>query len=141
METVPYITRDSLKQLATLVKDRSIEVAVVGISGGTVLLALYGSALVSNAVILAVTTTAGLMFLASKLPKKAQKALVKHSFVTDVTAAVGTYYILGKTVTSLLAAGLVGCMCSMIIWAARPFLLEGEEEGDRPELVLELEII
>ncbi len=109
-------------------------IAVIGAGGSTVLLAIYGSAIVSNAAILALTTTAGLSFIARKLPKRVQRTLVRHSFMTDASAATATYFVLGKTVTSLLAAGIVGCLTSAIIWAARPYVLDEDEE----EFVIEV---
>jgi len=97
---------------------------IAGIGSGTVLLLIFGSALVSNAVILAVATTAGLLFITSKLPHRIKQFLVKHSLITDMSAATATYLILGKNVTSLLAAGFVGCLTSTTLWGLKPLLLK-----------------
>lgn len=99
-----------------------------------VLLFAYGSALVANAILLAVLTTAGFVITAAKLPRAIMRWLVEHDLIADVVAAIGTYLLLGQTVTSLLAAAIVGIMTDILLWTAKPFILKEDREA-----VLEIE--
>lgn len=106
----------SKQAVMNILHDSTAEVVILASGAGLLALAVWGHPLVANAVILAVTTTAGLIFILKKLPTKIKTTLIKLGFFSDVMAAVGTYYILGQSVTSLLAAGFVGIMVSMLIW-------------------------
>lgn len=97
---------------------------------------LYGSAVISNALMYAGITTASGVYVFSKLPQSVKEVIIKNGFFADVLAAGATFMILGKTLTSLLAATLVGCITSFLVWAAKPFILNNENE-----LVVELEIV
>jgi len=115
---------DSYKRLKKSFSDHNLSIGVIAVSGGIITLGVFGSALVANAVILAITSTTGFVFLASKLPRSVQKTLVRYGLLTDILAATATYILFGSTVTALLAASLVGIMTSVIIWTATPYLLE-----------------
>lgn len=114
------------KRFVNAMHEHGIEVAITGVTATGVVLLLWGSALVVNATILAVTTTVGFVLLASKLPRPIQKTLVKYGFITDFVAAYGTYCILGGTATALLAASMVGIFTSLLIWALKPLILEDD---------------
>jgi hypothetical protein len=128
--------QENVKKIRETLKEYGVEVAVTSVGAGVVLMGLYGSALVANALILAVTTTTGIILIAYKLPRSMQKALVKHGLLTDMTAALGTYYILGASVTSLMAAAFVGVFTSMILWVAKPVF---EEEAEKQSVLVSIE--
>ena len=115
-----------IKKIKEYIEKHGIEVLTVSTSATLILMAFYGSAIAANAAILAVVTTAGILFFAIKLPAHIQKFLVKHELITDTAAGVLTYWMLGKTVTSLLASGLVGITTSIIIWTVKPLFQDQE---------------
>jgi hypothetical protein len=128
--------QEKIRKVRDTLKEYGVEVAVTSVGAGVVLMGLYGSALVANALILAVTTTTGIILIAYKLPRAMQKALVKHGLFTDMAAAVGTYYVLGASVTSLMAAAFVGVFTSVILWVAKPVF---EEEAEKQSVLVSIE--
>ena|SRR3990167_2652593 len=115
-----------IKKIKEYIEKHGIEVLTVSTSATLILMVFYGSAIAANAAILAVVTTAGILFFAIKLPTHIQKFLVKHALITDTAAGILTYWMLGKTVTSLLAAGLVGITTSVLIWTVKPLFFQEE---------------
>jgi hypothetical protein len=126
-----------VKQLRKVLRKYGAEISFSAAGTGLILLTLYGSVIVANAALLAVVTTTGILLVSLKLPKQIQKALVKHGLWTDAAAAIGTYTLLGKSVTSLLAAGFVGCMVSALIWVVKPYVVD-EEDDDCVQISIEI---
>lgn len=74
--------------------------------------------MVSNAVSLAVLTTAGAVVIYNKLPRKVRRFLKKYSLLTDVFAMLAVYSVMGSTVTALFASALCGLMISVMLHIA-----------------------
>ena len=89
-------------------------------------LALMGPAVVVIAGILAIFTLIAIATLFIKIPTYVRRIMVKHDLATDAALTVGTYVILGGTLTALIAAGMVGALISSIL-----MIIKGvaEEEG------------
>ena len=64
---------------------------------------------------LAVLTSTGFYMIYNKLPGWARRWMVKHSLLTDVTACVLTYILMGGTLTALFAAAFVGIIISIML--------------------------
>lgn len=119
-----------------LLKDNATKIMVVGSIGGTIIIILYGSAILANAVVLAAITVTSGAFLFSKLPQEAKKWLLRHGVFADIIAAGITYVMLGKTITALLAAGIVGGLTSLLLWMAKPLVL-----NEKKDIVIEFELV
>lgn len=72
-----------------------------------------------NAVALAILTTTGWVMLYCKLPKGVKKFLLKHHLLTDAGCLLLTYYVLGGTLTALIASAICDIMISALIHMAR----------------------
>lgn len=116
---MPGFKKISKEEVRRILDDNKADIAVVTLITGCTVMGIWGSPLVSNAIILAVATTTGLVFLIKKLPGRIQAFLVRMGFFSDVIAAVLTYWMLGKTLTAMLAAAFVGIFISVGIHYAR----------------------
>lgn len=114
----------------TLVR-RGKEIVLFGTFAGTAILFTMGSTLVANAVVLGSVTTIGGILLYLRLPSWLKRLIMRFSVVADVGAAILTYFVFGETATALLAAGIVGCMTSAILW----FASQLPQDGCQPILV------
>lgn len=74
--------------------------------------------MISNAVALAILTTAGLVVVYKKLPRKVRKLVEKYSLFVDVLALIGIYLMLGQTLTALMAGALAGLFISVLLHIA-----------------------
>jgi hypothetical protein len=71
--------------------------------------------MLSDALVLAILSTIGLIMLYKKLPRKIRKFLEKHAVFTDFLTFILTYITLGSTLTALTAGAMVAIMTSCII--------------------------
>lgn len=101
------IDTDGLK--ATLTKHRRKIIVTITL-GSIVLFLVFGSAMLVNAVILGSLTTLGLMLTYIKMPAKFKEFVERHKLLVDIAAAIMTYLTFGSTVTSLIAAAIVGLL-------------------------------
>lgn len=74
--------------------------------------------MISNAVALALLTTAGFWCIWRKLPRKVRRFIIKHNLAADVVALLLTYMLLGGTLTALTAGALVGLLTSALLYVA-----------------------
>ena len=74
--------------------------------------------ILSNAIALALLTTAGCIVVYRKLPRKVRRIIEKYSLVTDLVCLITVYYILGGTLTALVAGALVGLFVSVLLHVA-----------------------
>ena len=74
--------------------------------------------MLSNAFALALVTTGGCYAIYSKLPRKVRRFIQKYGLLADMTALVGTYMLLGGTLTALMAGALVGLFTSALLHIA-----------------------
>ena len=74
--------------------------------------------MLSTAVALSTLTTAGVFIIYSKLPKRIRRLIEKHSLLSDLVALVGVYFLLGGTLTALLAASMTGLIVSAMLHIA-----------------------
>lgn len=71
--------------------------------------------MIIEALVLATITGVGGYYLYRKLPKVIQRFLLRHPLLTDLTAAIITYSLLGQTILALLAAGFIGLVVSILL--------------------------
>ena len=71
--------------------------------------------MLSDAMVLAILSTIGLLMLFKKLPRKIRKFLEKHAVFTDFLTFILTYLTLGSTLTALTAGCMVAIFTSMLI--------------------------
>jgi hypothetical protein len=64
---------------------------------------------------LAAITGLGFYFLFVKLPKRVQKFLLRHPLLTDAVACVGTWMILGGSLTAIFAAAWMALITSVML--------------------------
>lgn len=74
--------------------------------------------MLSTAIALAVVTTGSVFIIYDKLPKRVKKFIVKHSLMSDILAFIAVYFILGGTLTALLAAAIMGVFISIMLHVA-----------------------
>lgn len=74
--------------------------------------------MLSTAVALATLTTAGLLIIYGKLPRRIRKFIEKHNLLTDILCLIGVYFILGGTLTALFAASICGLIVSILLHVA-----------------------
>jgi len=74
--------------------------------------------MLGTAVSLALLTTTSFYIVYSKLPRKIRRFLEKYHLATDVAALVGTYLLLGQTLTALIAGALVCLLTSALLHIA-----------------------
>lgn len=74
--------------------------------------------MLSNALALAIATTAGAYMIYSKLPRKVRRFVQKYALMTDLTTLVAVYLLLGGTLTALMAGALCGLFVSMLLHIA-----------------------
>lgn len=74
--------------------------------------------MLSNAVALALLTTAGFIVIYKKLPRKVRRFIEKYSLATDLFALILVYMLLGGTLTALVAGALCGLMISILLYVA-----------------------
>jgi hypothetical protein len=72
--------------------------------------------MLTNAITLAVLSTAGMWVIYKKLPRKIRRWIKNHGLLADISALLLTYTIFGGTVTALIAAALAGLMTSVLIY-------------------------
>jgi len=75
--------------------------------------------MLSNAIALAALTCAGFYMIYNKLPPRMKAVFVKYDLLTDVSALMLTYVLLGGTVTALIASALVSIVVSMLLHIAK----------------------
>lgn len=75
--------------------------------------------MLSNAVALAALTCAGFYMIYNKLPPRMKAVFVKYDLLTDVSALMLTYVLLGGTLTALIASALVSIVVSMLLHVAK----------------------
>ncbi len=71
--------------------------------------------MLSDALVLAILSTIGLMMLFAKLPRKIRKFLENHGIFTDFLTFILTYISLGSTLTALTAGAMVAIFTSIVI--------------------------
>jgi len=71
--------------------------------------------MLSSALSLAILTTVGCLVVYSKLPRKVRRFMEKHSLLTDLIALFAVYYLLGGTLTALMAGALCGLFVSILL--------------------------
>lgn len=71
--------------------------------------------MLSDALVLAILSTIGLIMLYAKLPRKVRRFLEKHAVLTDFVTFILTYLSLGSTLTALTAGAMVAIFTSCII--------------------------
>ncbi len=74
--------------------------------------------MISNAVALAILTTIGCVIVFKKLPRRIRRIITKYSLLTDLLTLIGTYLILGGTLTALFAAAICGIFVSGLLYIA-----------------------
>ena len=74
--------------------------------------------MISNAIALAILTTAGCIIVYQKLPRKVRKMIEKYSLMTDLIALIAVYYLLGGTLTALMAGAMCGLFVSVLLHIA-----------------------
>jgi len=74
--------------------------------------------MLSNALALALLTTAGMMVVYKKLPRKVRRLIEKFSLVADILALLGVYWMFGSTLTALVAGALAGLFTSALLHIA-----------------------
>ncbi len=74
--------------------------------------------MLDNAITLAVLTTAGFWAIYKKMPPNIRSWVTKHSIIMDILAMLITYWVLGGTVTALIAGALVNIFISVMLHVA-----------------------
>lgn len=74
--------------------------------------------MLSNALALAVITTAGCVIVYQKLPRKVRRFLEKYSLMTDLATLIAVYALLGGTLTALAAGAFCGLFVSIMLHIA-----------------------
>lgn len=72
--------------------------------------------MLSNSIALACLVTAGITLLYQKLPRKVRRVILKFGLLSDLIAFVATFYLLGGTITAMIAGSLVGIFVSVFIY-------------------------
>lgn len=116
---------DEVESWKLTILRRGREIVLFGAVAGTVVLFTLGSTMITNAVVLGSVTTIGGVLLYIRFPAWLRRLIMKWSVVVDVGAAILTYFVFGETATALLAAGLVGCLTSAILWFATQLPCDG----------------
>lgn len=71
--------------------------------------------MIVDALVLSGVTFAGAALIYEQLPLKAKLFLMEHKLLTRVICAVGTYTLLGGSVTALFAAGFLDLMVGVTL--------------------------
>lgn len=74
--------------------------------------------MLSNALALAILTTAGCIIVYQKLPRKVRRLIEKYSLMTDLVALIAVYMLLGGTLTALVAGAMCGLFVSILLHVA-----------------------
>ena len=74
--------------------------------------------MLSNAFSLAIATTAGFWIVYKKLPNKVKAQIIRFGLIADLVALIGTYLLLGGTLTALMSGALVGLFTSVLLHVA-----------------------
>ena len=74
--------------------------------------------MISNAFALAILTTAGLVVVYKKLPRKIRRFIEKYHLLADLLALIGVYLLMGQTLTALMAGALAGLFTSVLLHIA-----------------------
>src|SRR5690348_707599 len=74
--------------------------------------------MMSTAVALAAMVSASMYFCYQKLPRNVRKFILKHSLFVDFLAMVVTFFLLGGTLTALIAGAIVDLMVSLMLHIA-----------------------
>lgn len=88
--------------------------AILAFVIGSLILMIYGTALISNGVLLGCLTLMGLVAICSRVPKIKDIAC-RFPLVFEIGSAALTYMFLGGSVTGLIAAAVVGLGTSALI--------------------------
>jgi hypothetical protein len=75
--------------------------------------------MLSDGLALGILTLTAAILLYKKLPRRVRKFLEKHALLTEILAAILTYWLHGGTLTALVASGFVGIMVSALIYIAQ----------------------
>ena len=71
-----------------------------------------------NALLLCSLKAGGMIAIYSKLPKRVQKFMKEHALAMDITVGILTYWILGGTLTALIAGGELCMIASVLLHIA-----------------------
>jgi len=87
---------------------------LIGATGLTVA-ALVGGKVIVNGIVLGTLMTTGGVLVYNKLPEKAKKKIRAHPLITDASVSGLAVFILGTTVTGLVAGATTGLMISALL--------------------------
>ncbi len=80
--------------------------------------------MLTTAVIMAVLIYIGVIILFKKLPRKMRTVAGKFDPILDVGLSVGAFFMLGQTVTALIASAILGILVSVNLFVRKKLLLK-----------------